>query len=114
MPFELPLCSLRGPEDGGLYPCASRWLYVTGDGVPAEVCQVCPYPNKQGGPGQVNRSAACRYRGDTLRTVLCPTCAGTVKVKVFACLLHGECTISKPVGPPTCQLCPSYANDSNG
>lgn len=39
------------------------------------------------------RRAACAHRGDLLRTEPCRTCSGTVRVKVLACTVHGECTL---------------------
>lgn len=46
----------------------------------------------------------CTHIGDTLRTVDCPTCSGRVKVKVFACSVHGECTLGKSVDGVACCL----------
>ncbi len=50
----------------------------------------------------------CCYRGDRLREEECRTCAGNVRVFVFACELRGECTISRSVGLPICRSCPLY------
>lgn len=36
----------------------------------------------------------CVHLGNQLRTEQCPTCSGSVKVKVFACALHGECELA--------------------
>lgn len=38
-----------------------------------------------------NANRLCIHRGEAIRSELCPSCAGSVKVKVFACAIHGEC-----------------------
>jgi hypothetical protein len=46
-----------------------------------------------------------------LRLEECPTCGGKskVKVKVFACPLHGTCTRAKQVNElALCQVCPDW------
>jgi hypothetical protein len=54
--------------------------------------------------------AACRHRGLSLRTQPCPSCGGHVHVKIFACALHGECTVAKLLpGSACCQICPDFA-----
>jgi hypothetical protein len=55
--------------------------------------------------------AKCRHLGDELRRQECPTCQGTVKLKVFACAIHGECTPETPLeGVACCASCPDWAN----
>ena len=51
------------------------------------------------GPGQQSsiqpppqNRANCRHLQQENRLELCPTCRGTVHIKVFACAVHGECT----------------------
>jgi len=39
----------------------------------------------------------CMYRGRALRTEKCPTCRGSVAVKIFACSKHKICSIQKQV-----------------
>ena len=42
------------------------------------------------------------------RRETCPTCKGTVQVKIFACAVFGECTIQKKIGEiATCAGCKS-------
>lgn len=51
----------------------------------------------------------CRFRGSELRLQECPTCCGKVRVKVFACESHGECTLAKAIeGVSCCQGCQQY------
>ena len=49
---------------------------------------------------------SCVHRGGELRRQECSSCQGRVQVKVFACPLHGECTVEKPVGVQVCESCP--------
>ncbi len=50
----------------------------------------------------------CPLRGEpTGETRDCPTCSGTVRIKLLACSLHGECTDSKLIaGVYCCRTCP--------
>lgn len=58
---------------------------------------------------QSERAAACRHLGPELRQVACETCRGSVRLKVFACSLHGECVLGRaPKGLSTCVLCEQY------
>ncbi len=55
------------------------------------------------------RTAPCVYRGEATRSQECPTCSGNVRVKIFACPLHKECTIAKQLeGVACCGSCPDY------
>jgi hypothetical protein len=59
------------------------------------------------GPGQNlppprDLSSACRHRGEVSREQSCPSCRGLVRLKVFACALHGECTIGRPLADVAC------------
>ena len=47
--------------------------------------------------GTVDRTGLCAHRGESTRAVECESCRGSVKVKVFECAQHGECTIKKRV-----------------
>lgn len=49
----------------------------------------------------------CAHLGAERRRVQCQSCGGNVQVKVFACAVHGECTLSKDVGVKVCP-CPDY------
>jgi hypothetical protein len=52
----------------------------------------------------------CRHRGSALREAVCPSCRGLVRLKVFACTLHGECTLGKSIQRlACCATCPDYA-----
>ena len=52
----------------------------------------------------------CAHRGPEQERVQCPTCAGHVEVKIFACAVHGRCSLAKPVpAAAVCQGCTDYA-----
>lgn len=51
----------------------------------------------------------CRFRGKQIDSVKCPTCAGTVMLKVFSCEKHERCTIGKAIkGIQSCARCPDF------
>ena len=55
---------------------------------------------------QLIPSNPCMHRGESTRAVECNSCKGMVKVKVFPCDLHEECTIKKRAGDlKTCYGC---------
>lgn len=58
-------------------------------------------------------SSKCRHRGDmTGQQVLCPTCAGTVRLHVYRCNLFGSCTLGKKVeNVACCKGCEAYAEE---
>ena len=52
----------------------------------------------------------CVHRGDEQREEVCPTCRGSVRVKIYGCAVLGECTIAKKIGNlAVCQGCASYS-----
>lgn len=52
----------------------------------------------------------CRHLGDTVRLELCPTCGGKVQIKIFACALHGECSLEAALAQiKVCNSCPDAA-----
>ena len=88
-------------------------------------CDICGYPlkldytsppyHKCGPPTHRDKtkSADCTHRGDELRMEQCKTCQGNVRVKVFACAVHGECTLAKQVGVAVCHPnCPDYESET--
>lgn len=68
------------------------------------------------GPGQNGSmphrsvlSVPCRERGSLIREQPCSSCCGTVRVKVFACMIHGACTIGRHVDDlACCATCADY------
>jgi hypothetical protein len=50
----------------------------------------------------------CIHQGDVTRTELCRECKAEVKIKIFACELHGECTLKAGIGVKCCRCCADY------
>jgi hypothetical protein len=46
----------------------------------------------------------CRHRQSETREVTCPSCRGQVRLKVFGCNRHGECTVGAVAGAIVCCL----------
>lgn len=62
---------------------------------------------------QVKRSfqprAVCQFRGELVDEIECPSCRGTVMLKVFDCAQHERCTVGKPIGEMACCVtCEKY------
>lgn len=58
----------------------------------------------------------CKYLGSaTGNTPQCLSCQGTVRIKTFACAVHGECTTHKPItNVACCMSCDWYCSTSLG
>jgi hypothetical protein len=55
-------------------------------------------------------TTSCIHLGSELRRVDCQDCQGTVRLKVFACAIHGQCTLRKRLdGVKCCAACGDYA-----
>jgi hypothetical protein len=60
------------------------------------------------GPGQQpaaigdSVSTVCLHRGPVLREVPCLACRGQVRVKVFGCRIHIECTLGRMLADVAC------------
>jgi hypothetical protein len=64
-------------------------------------------------PETARRDAPCRERGIVLRQQECATCGGRVRLKVFACVPHGECTVGKAIPDlACCATCPDYVSEA--
>jgi hypothetical protein len=51
----------------------------------------------------------CIHRGAELRKQSCPTCRGTVQIKIYACAIHGECELSgRLMGVRCCAQCDDF------
>lgn len=104
-------CRWRGPMRGvDSYECGSPKLVIIGDGVTAETCAHCYCRDHADGPAWPVARSACAHLGpETGGAVECPTCAGTVRLKLMACAVHGQCTTAKRVeGVACCAGCPDY------
>ena len=51
----------------------------------------------------------CAHLGAEVRQLVCETCTGKTRIKVFACAIHGECTVGKQLeGLACCAGCKDY------
>ena len=78
------------PAFGEQFICRQCGGCVTRD----DTIAVLPYRR---GCGTKRDLPPCRHVGEQLRTQECPTCSGRVRVKVFTCAVHGECTVAKRI-----------------
>ena len=77
---------------------------------PDAVCPFCGFP---GEPGAVKNCKGprvdyrqCVHRGEAVRTVECESCGGNWSLKLFACALYGECSLSAKADVRFCGHCP--------
>jgi len=50
-----------------------------------------------------------QHRGGSVREAVCPSCQGLVRLKVFACTVHTECTLARALGTRACcATCSDY------
>lgn len=87
--MTLPECRWRGFLPTGRATCASPKLVVGSKGFDPSLCLKCPFVDHAPTIGQ------CRHLGAEVRRSLCQTCSGRIELKVFACAVHGECTVAK-------------------
>jgi hypothetical protein len=64
-------------------------------------------------PAPAPTDLSCLHRGEQTGWADCESCptAGKVKLKVFACALHGTCSLGKLDGIAFCQACPDRKPD---
>jgi hypothetical protein len=100
----LPPCPARRSLDGehNRYFCAHPLFHSTTGLVTGEVCQVCPLWREP--PPQAFRTyplapprGLCRHLGEETGLRECPSCRGSVRIKVFACRhpAHHETTLAE-------------------
>lgn len=62
--------------------------------------------NVSGCEAIVGDTGHCRHLGDSTRQQECDSCAGKTRIKIFACAIHGECTLGKKLeGLACCSGC---------
>jgi hypothetical protein len=60
-------------------------------------------------------SLPCRFRGESIGEVECPSCQGNVRVKTFGCDAFGSCTLLKEVrGLACCRTCTAREPETEG
>lgn len=63
-----------------------------------------------GASATAGRLPPCRHRGPAIEERACPSCRGAVRLKVFACAVHGRCLPIRSVpGLACCAVCPDAA-----
>src|SRR5579859_1398849 len=105
-------------------PCGGCGRVISGKKWDDSQCRFCwlfqndaRYRKHWGGPAslpnvQTRLTVKCIHRGEELRQQDCPSCAGTVKVKIFGCSLHTECSLGKQLtGTACCANCHDYASE---
>ena len=51
----------------------------------------------------------CKHRGEETRRQRCPSCRGSVELRIFGCDLHGECTLGTQLpGIACCAVCSDF------
>jgi hypothetical protein len=71
---------------------------------------------KNQGPGQRERRTrtlepqdACRHLEQLIAEKLCSGCRGQVRVKIFRCQIHGECSLGRQLDDTACcAVCQDY------
>jgi len=61
---------------------------------------------------KINNSpqVACQHRKEVVGEMECPTCRGSVQIKLFSCSIHQQCTVAKPMKELACCLtCEDYS-----
>lgn len=97
--------------DGPNFVVASIVIYLSRQHCPyrteAFIAKLSPYLRQA--PAQKQREVACRHQDKMTRQVTCDSCRGAVRIKVFSCEVHDECTIGKPLkGVACCLTCSDY------
>src|SRR4051794_4345291 len=107
MPTTAPSCRWRaGPALHDRSPCTSPKVHAP-HGVTEETCRAC-YCRDHPAVEQPEPIPPCMHRGAaTGETRVCQSCAGRVEVKLFACALHGACSLIRAVDDAACCVrCP--------
>lgn len=78
---------------------------------PAVYCTQCPFPNHPAVTPKKPAKPPCTHLGGEVRRLVCETCPSKPQIKVYACAIHGECTIGRRyTGVKGCcnDLCQDY------
>ena len=61
------------------------------------------------GTNRPRSRSPCIHRGDHVRNEVCASCRSGVRIKVFHCPLHGECSLTRHLpGISVCGSCSDY------
>src|SRR5437868_5633998 len=75
--------------------CRLCWLYANDPDYKA-------YWDSNDAMRVVGRSQACIHRGEAIGMARCEACKSIVHLKVFACAVHAQCTLSNPIPAISC------------
>jgi FkbM family methyltransferase len=98
---------------------------IHGDGCPFR-CTRCGFVSQSGDiqvecpaqahlprPPQASSLVLCRHCGGEVRRETCPDCPGSVRVKIFRCAVHRECTHQKRLaGVACCAGCSEFVTQA--
>ena len=120
-----PICRHRSEtaDENGRYACGHPGL-MTAKGVSGEDCRACHslgiYCDREPLPHHLRRGTVrqpvvqpCKYRGAVIDAIPCPTCTGSVRVKLYQCKVFSCCFLVKPnvavlgIQPGVCDGCNS-------
>src|SRR5687767_14325325 len=98
-------CRWRGALlANGNYECSSSKLIVSDQGVSLSLCAKCYC--RDHAPTRPVRTT-CKYLGEETGAYrLCEACRGRVSLKVFACEIHGDTTIT------FCRTCADFTSQA--
>ncbi len=108
--MNLPPCHSRRPVPiAGFAFCAHPRMHAPANLVTPEICKLCGYWREPPPPSfrpvvLTKPRGPCVHLGPQTGLRECATCAGRVRVKVFACAhpRHGETTLAE------CASCPDH------
>jgi len=67
-------------------------------------------PPKRQNCGGAKPAERCQYLGSLHSEKGCDSCQGKVRIKLFDCAVHGQCSIGKALpGIACCASCPDYS-----
>jgi FkbM family methyltransferase len=100
-------CHLILARDGQSQVCVRcRRQYPLG-ALPEECPRLAPSPEVQHALTLLR--GRCVHRGEETGRQACPTCAGHVEIKLYACDLFGQCTLARALpGIACCTSCEEY------
>jgi hypothetical protein len=98
-------CSYEKTPDGKLWKCQRKNCGH----------ETLVRPHHKAAPRRQNCGGAksayrCQYLGSLDSEKECDSCQGKVRIKLFACAVHGQCSIGKALhGIATCSSCQDYS-----
>lgn len=80
--------------------------YKTNQTDPAKIRAICLEKVGRVTVAQIKAANSCKFRGEQLRSEMCPTCGGKSKpIPVLSCAVHGECVLRAISSKPSLKSC---------